>query len=77
MLGELSIIVLKLVLPLGIILTFIPLLVWLERKGSAYIQDRPGPNRAAVLGVRLGGLVHPVADVVKLIFKEDIIPYIK
>lgn len=49
-------------------------MVWLERKGSAYIQDRPGPNRARIKGVRLGGLLHSLADVIKLLFKEDITP---
>ncbi len=72
--SEILIVLLKILIPFAIIFSFVPLLVWLERKGSAYIQDRRGPNRAAVLGVRLGGLVHPIADVVKLIFKEDIIP---
>jgi NADH-quinone oxidoreductase subunit H len=71
---EFLITVLKIIIPFAIIFTFVPLLVWLERKGSAYIQDRPGPNRAAILGIRLGGLIHPIADVVKLIFKEDICP---
>ncbi|MBN1826231.1 MAG: NADH-quinone oxidoreductase subunit H [Candidatus Eisenbacteria bacterium] len=52
----------------------IPLLVWAERKMSAFIQDRTGPNRAEILGLRLGGLVHPFADVVKLITKEDLTP---
>lgn len=65
---------LKILVPLTVILTLVPVLVWLERKGSAYIQDRPGPNRAAILGVRIGGLLHPIADVVKLFLKEDIIP---
>ena len=55
-------------------LMLIPLLVWMERKASAYIQDRTGPNRAAILGVRLGGIIHAIADVVKLVFKEDITP---
>ncbi|MBF0106007.1 MAG: NADH-quinone oxidoreductase subunit H [Deltaproteobacteria bacterium] len=68
------IVTLKLVIPFAIILTFIPLLVWLERKGSAFIQDRPGPNRAAIMGIRLCGLIHPFADAMKLMFKEDIIP---
>ena len=57
-----------------VVINIVPLLIWLERKGSAYIQDRRGPNRAAILGVRLGGMVHSLNDVVKLLFKEDIIP---
>lgn len=53
---------------------FIPILVWFERKGSAFIQDRVGPNRASVLGMRLGGLFHMFADVIKLIIKEILPP---
>ncbi len=55
-------------------LSLLPLLIWFERKGAAFIQDRTGPNRAAILGVRLGGIVHSLADVVKLVTKEDIVP---
>ncbi len=55
-------------------LSLLPLMIYLERKGSAFIQDRVGPNRAAVLGLRLGGFLHLIADVVKLIMKEMIIP---
>jgi len=66
--------IIKVVVPLLVILNLLPLMIWLERKGSAFIQDRPGPNRAQILGVRLGGLVHSLADVLKLLFKEDIIP---
>ena len=57
-----------------VVINIVPLLIWLERKGAAYIQDRRGPNRAAILGVRLGGLIHSLNDVVKLLFKEDILP---
>ncbi|OGQ06296.1 MAG: hypothetical protein A3F82_03435 [Deltaproteobacteria bacterium RIFCSPLOWO2_12_FULL_44_12] len=57
-----------------VVISIVPVLIWLERKGAAYIQDRRGPNRAAILGVRLGGLINSLNDVVKLLFKEDIIP---
>jgi NADH:ubiquinone oxidoreductase subunit 1 (chain H) len=65
---------LKIVIPFLVIMQIIPFLIWLERKGAAYIQDRRGPNRASIAGIRLGGLIHSLADVVKLIFKEDIFP---
>lgn len=68
------IIILKILIPFLIIFNIIPLLIWLERKGSAFIQDRHGPNRADVLGVRIGGMLHALADVLKLMTKEDIIP---
>ncbi len=55
-------------------LSMIPVLVWFERKASAYMQDRTGPNRAAIAGIRLGGIIHTIADVVKLVFKEDLTP---
>lgn len=55
-------------------LSLVPLLVWLERKVSALIQDRPGPNRAAIGFIRLGGLVHLFADTFKMLSKEQLIP---
>lgn len=45
-----------------------------ERKISALIQDRIGPNRASILGFRFWGLFHPLADGIKMIMKEDFIP---
>jgi NADH-quinone oxidoreductase subunit H len=55
-------------------LTCIPVLIWFERKGAAFIQDRVGPNRASILGLRLAGFVHNFSDVVKLLTKEMMIP---
>ncbi|MDX2285068.1 MAG: NADH-quinone oxidoreductase subunit NuoH [Bacteroidia bacterium] len=43
--------------------------VYFERKISAWIQQRKGPNRVGPLG-----LLQPFADVLKLLLKEDIIP---
>ncbi len=64
----------KIVFMLLLILGLVPPLIWAERKGAAFIQDRTGPNRAQILGIRLGGLIHPIADVLKLLFKEDFRP---
>ena len=64
----------KCVFAVVFIMNIVPLLIWAERKGAAFIQDRPGPNRAEILGIRAAGLVHTIADVVKLIFKEDVVP---
>ena len=55
-------------------LAFLPLMIWFERKVSAFMQDRTGPNRAAILGIRLGGVIHTLADVLKLLAKEDVQP---
>ena len=44
-------------------------MVWAERRVSAFMQDRLGPNR-----VGPAGLLQPIADLLKFIFKEDVIP---
>jgi len=44
-------------------------MVWMERKVCAYIQDRSGPNR-----VGFEGWLQPFADVIKLLFKEQLKP---
>jgi NADH-quinone oxidoreductase subunit H len=55
-------------------LATIPLLVWMERRVAALIQNRLGPNRCNIKGIRLGGIVQPVADMLKLLFKEEFYP---
>jgi len=50
------------------------ILSWVERKQSAIMQDRIGANRADILGIRLLGVVHNLADAAKGILKEDFIP---
>src|SRR5688572_22109919 len=44
-------------------------MVYMERKVCAYIQDRVGPNR-----VGFEGVLQPFADVIKLMFKEQLRP---
>jgi len=55
-------------------LVFAPIMTWVERKQSALMQDRVGANRAKVAGIRAIGLLHPFADAVKMITKEDMLP---
>jgi NADH-quinone oxidoreductase subunit H len=56
------------------VLNLAGLLTWVERKQSALIQDRIGANRATLFGIRALGLMHPLADVLKMLTKEDFIP---
>jgi NADH-quinone oxidoreductase subunit H len=55
-------------------LSFVAVLVWMERRGAGFFQDRAGPNRANVMGIRAAGLIQNIADAIKLIFKEDVVP---
>jgi NADH-quinone oxidoreductase subunit H len=59
----------KIVIVLSGMLSVTPVMAWVERRGSGLIQDRPGPNR-----VGPWGLFQALADAVKFLLKEDIIP---
>jgi NADH-quinone oxidoreductase subunit H len=57
-----------------VVFAFAPIITWVERKQSAVMQDRIGANRADLAGITVLGLLHPLADVVKLLTKEDVVP---
>jgi len=66
---DLLIVSIKIVLVLTVLLVSVAYAVYAERRVSALMQNRYGPNR-----VGYQGLLQPFADVVKLVFKEDIVP---
>jgi len=59
------------VLPLMVLVAYY---TYAERKIIGYMQVRRGPNRVGFFGFRLWGLGQPIADAVKLMFKEIVIP---
>jgi len=75
MIIDIGIIAAKAFLVLFMVLNLAGILGWIERKGSALIQDRIGANRASIFGFAGMGLVNTlIADPIKLLFKEDFIP---
>ncbi|MFM9965842.1 MAG: NADH-quinone oxidoreductase subunit NuoH [Planctomycetaceae bacterium] len=66
---EVSVPLILILMVLGTMLGACSYAIWLERKLSAWIQDRKGPNR-----VGWAGLFQPIADGAKFLLKEDIIP---
>lgn len=75
MIVDLAIIAAKAFLVLFMVLNLAGILGWIERKGSALIQDRIGANRASIFGFAGLGLVNTlIADPLKFLTKEDFIP---
>jgi len=67
--AEILVVVIKVVVVSSVLLTLVPVMVWVERRGAAMIQDRLGPNRVGPFG-----LLQPIVDAIKLITKEDLTP---
>ncbi len=61
--------VVKLVLMLAILMHIAPVMAWVERRGSAWMQNRTGPNRIGPFG-----LLQSLCDAIKFLFKEDLVP---
>ena len=77
MLFELGIAVVKALVVVLIALHLTVFLLWVERKGSALIQNRIGANRASIFGVlpfNTGVVNTLMADPVKMFTKEDFVP---
>ena len=56
-------------LSLSLVLSSVLVFFYVERKGSAFIQDRLGPTHVGRFG-----LLQPLADLLKLVQKETIVP---
>jgi NADH-quinone oxidoreductase subunit H len=68
----------KILIMVGFLLNLAGILTWVDRRQSAMIQHRIGPNRAVVKifgkEFRLLGLLHTAADGIKFFTKEDFMP---
>ncbi len=61
--------IVKIAIAVAVLLTVVAYTVWLERKVVGHIQNRWGPSRVGPFG-----LLQPLADGLKFIFKEDLTP---
>ena len=66
---------LKVLVAIGFLAQVAAILLWVERKQSAMMQNRIGPNRATIkigrFEIRAAGLVHSIADGIKMVWKAD------
>jgi len=70
MIPLLAIHLIKIACVIGVMLGIVAYTVLAERKICAWMQDRIGPNRVGPLG-----LLQPLADGLKFVFKEDVLPH--
>ncbi len=63
------ILMIKIIVIFGGVMGSLAYLTWIERKVIARVQMRPGPTRVGPFG-----LLQPIADGLKFLFKEDVIP---
>jgi NADH-quinone oxidoreductase subunit H len=66
---ELILAVVKIALVIGALLGLFSLMTWIERRTLAFMQLRLGPNRTGPFGI-----LQPIADGIKLFFKEEVMP---
>src|SRR6266704_1963285 len=67
--SEFLIVTIKIIVVFGGVMGALAYLTWIERKVMARVQMRPGPTRVGPFG-----LLQPLADGLKFLFKEDVIP---
>ena len=67
--SDFMIIMIKIIVIFGGVMGALVYLTWIERKVMARVQMRPGPTRVGPFG-----LLQPIADGLKFLFKEDVVP---
>jgi len=72
--ASIVVIIVNILLAVVLAVGLTPIFVWWERRIAGFIQDRSGPNRCHIGPMRLGGLIQSIADMLKLVFKEDFTP---
>lgn len=72
--ASIVVIIVNILLAVVLAVGLTPIFVWWERRIAGFIQDRTGPNRCNIGPMRLGGLIQSIADMLKLVFKEDFTP---
>src|SRR5499427_8092531 len=63
------VLMIKIIIIFGGVMGALAYLTWIERKLIARVQMRPGPTRVGPFG-----LLQPLADLLKFLFKEEVVP---